>query len=52
VLDPTVAEKAAHTFPEATLVWLDQCGHYGWLEQPEVYFQAIDNYMKEIKEKN
>ncbi|WP_170254585.1 alpha/beta fold hydrolase [Phaeodactylibacter luteus] len=42
------AEAAAGALPNAELVYLPACGHYGWLEQPEAYFSAIDRLMQRV----
>ena len=46
VLDPELATIAHETYPNATLLMLERCGHYGWLDRPEAYFGAIDDFLK------
>jgi pimeloyl-ACP methyl ester carboxylesterase len=29
----------------STLIYLDKCGHFPWLEQPEAFRQAIGSFM-------
>lgn len=36
-----MGEKAHKLFSNSTLVVLDKSSHYGWLEQPEIYFKSI-----------
>lgn len=38
--------KDAHeAFPNSKFVLLPECGHYGWLDQPDLYFKAIHTFM-------
>ncbi len=41
-----IAEKAHNTFPNSKLVLLENCAHYGWLDQPVQYFNYIDTFLK------
>lgn len=29
----------------STLVWLNECSHYPWLDRPEAYFEAIEAFL-------
>ncbi|GAB1856038.1 hypothetical protein MHTCC0001_08730 [Flavobacteriaceae bacterium MHTCC 0001] len=42
------AYKAHNTFPNSKLVFLNECGHYGWLEQEEKYINEILSFIKKI----
>lgn len=45
-------ETAAHAdriLENSTLVLLDQCAHYGWLEQPEEYFYHLKHFLGKLK---
>lgn len=44
----SLSEKEHEVFPNSTLVLLDECGHYGWLDQKEKYFKAIKEFMENI----
>ncbi|HLA55361.1 MAG TPA: alpha/beta hydrolase, partial [Flavobacterium sp.] len=46
VLDVKIAEKIHKAFKNSELILLDHCGHYGWLDSPEIYFSAIDKFLK------
>ena len=46
VMDVSIAKTAHALLPNSQLVLIDKCAHYGWLEQPEVYFSAIDKFLK------
>ncbi|MEX2589682.1 MAG: alpha/beta hydrolase, partial [Chitinophagales bacterium] len=45
ILQIELAEKADRVFPNSTLVLLDSCGHYGWLDQPEKYYNSIFTFL-------
>ena len=32
--------------PNASLLWLEQCAHYPWLDAPAPYFSAIDGFLE------
>lgn len=38
------ARKAMEVFPNAELVLLERCGHYGWLDRPDAYFSQVDSF--------
>ena len=40
-----MGEKAHKLFSNSTLVVLDKSSHYGWLEQPELYFKSIQELL-------
>lgn len=44
VVDLSVPKLAHTVFKNSTLVILDKCVHYGWLDQPEAYFTTIDDF--------
>lgn len=46
ILDIETAEKSHRAFPNSKLVLMDNCGHYGWLDAPSVYFSAINSFLK------
>lgn len=47
ILDISIAETSHKAFPNSTLVLLDKCGHYGWLDAPEDYYNAIHNFLNQ-----
>lgn len=49
VIKKSISEKAHNVFPQSTLIFMDQCAHYGWLDQPEQYFGAIDTYLAKLE---
>ncbi|WP_053969795.1 alpha/beta fold hydrolase [Mangrovimonas sp. ST2L15] len=48
ILDPSIAEEAHQIFNNSELIYIDHCAHYGWLEQPNIYFGALDRFLKQF----
>lgn len=48
ILHERTAIKALEAFPNAELVLLDECGHYGWLDQPQQYFDSIFSFKEKL----
>ncbi|MBR9921680.1 MAG: alpha/beta hydrolase [Bacteroidetes bacterium] len=48
IVSVQLAEKAAGVFPNAQLVILEKCSHYGWLDQPKLYFEHIDRFLRAV----
>lgn len=48
IIDLETAETAKDALPNSKLVILKNCGHYGWLDQPELYFQNIAQYLEKL----
>ena len=44
-----VAEKMVADHPEARVVWLENSGHMGFLEEPEATAQALLDFVKAPK---
>ena len=44
-----VAEKMVADHPEARVVWLENSGHMGFLEEPEATAKALLDFVKELK---
>lgn len=47
IIDEKLAIRADSVIQDSKLVLLDQCGHYGWLDQEVNYWAAIDTFLKE-----
>ncbi|PWK20993.1 alpha/beta fold hydrolase [Xanthomarina spongicola] len=45
VMDVSIAKSAHELLTNSQLVFIDKCAHYGWLEQPEIYYQAIEAFL-------
>jgi proline iminopeptidase len=39
------ALKSKSAFKNSKLMLLDHCVHYGWLDQPKLYFEAIEGFL-------
>jgi proline iminopeptidase len=48
IIDVKIAEKAHYLLKQSSLVLLPQCGHYGWLDQPELYYKSIGDFLKKV----
>lgn len=48
LIDKETAETAVSILQNSTLVILENCGHYGWLDQPKEYFENIDSYLVKL----
>lgn len=44
-----ISEKAHQLFSNSALVLFEEASHYGWLEQPSIYFSSIHQFMKKIE---
>jgi len=42
----SLAEKAHEIFPNSKLVIMPECGHYGWLERPDIYLKEVKSFLK------
>jgi len=45
IITTDTAQEIADAFPNSKLVLMDNCGHYGWLDASEVYFNAIKSFL-------
>ena len=45
VVPVSISKKGHSTFPNSELIVLEDCNHYGWLEQPDAYFEAIFSFL-------
>ncbi|WP_250435042.1 alpha/beta fold hydrolase [Hanstruepera flava] len=48
VMGDTIAKEAHKLLENSELVFLDECVHYGWLEQPEVYYRKINSFLDKL----
>lgn len=47
IISVKTAEEIAAAFSNSKLVLMDNCGHYGWLDAPDIYFTSIRNFLNE-----
>lgn len=46
VMPLSISERAAGAFPDARLVVLEACGHYGWLDQEQTYVSTVLEFLE------
>lgn len=46
IISTETAQTIAGSFSKAELVLLPQCAHYGWLDQPDLYYSALFRFLK------
>lgn len=47
IIEEATARKAEKAFKNATVILLDRCRHYGWLDRPDEYYPAIENFLRD-----
>lgn len=45
IIDVRISEHAEKIFPDAQLIILERCGHYGWLDREEAYFKHLNKFL-------
>lgn len=48
IISAATAGKAHAVLPNSEIIFLDKCGHYGWLDQPKRYYAAIRDYLSKL----
>lgn len=46
IISVDTAKTIAGSFNRAQLVLLPECAHYGWLDQPDLYFSAVFSFLQ------
>ncbi len=46
IIQASTAEKAHQVLTNSKVVLMDHCIHYGWLDNPEIYFTEINKLLK------
>jgi proline iminopeptidase len=44
------AEDLHSLIKSSTLIYLDKCGHFPWLEQPDEFRKAISGFLAESRD--
>ncbi|HEY9165921.1 MAG TPA: alpha/beta hydrolase [Candidatus Kryptonia bacterium] len=39
----------SQTYPNSKLVFINKCGHLPWLEQPKIFYDAVETFLSEKK---
>ncbi len=47
ITPPDVAEEFKTLLPDASLYWIDECGHAPMMERPETFNEILDKWLKE-----
>ncbi len=45
IIRPQTVEAAQRAFSNSRVVYMEHCGHYGWLDNPEVYFKEVVGFL-------
>ena len=45
IVRASTAEEAHNAFTNSRIVYMDHCIHYGWLDNPEVYFREVIKFL-------
>jgi len=45
IISVETAQEIATTFPHSKLILIENCGHYGWLDANELYFNSINKFL-------
>ena len=48
IIEEKTALKAKKVLKKSTVIFLDNCRHYGWLDAPEEYFNAIRVFLSKV----
>ena len=46
VLDPRYAKQFSQELPQSKLVWMEECGHSGHLEQPQMLADYVLEFLQ------
>jgi proline iminopeptidase len=41
----SVSQIVSHFYKNSKLVFIEKCGHYSWVEQPEIFFAAVKSFL-------
>lgn len=47
IISKDIALKSQSVFQNSELVIIANCGHYGWLDQPEIYYSKLSFFLKQ-----
>ncbi len=45
IITTATATEIKDAFPNSKLVLIENCGHYGWLDAPGIYFKSIKSFL-------
>jgi len=44
----STAYEVRESLPQASLKFIEKCGHFPWIEQPQSFFQAVTTFLKAL----
>ncbi len=47
VIGESTAFQIHHTFPNSTLEFIEECGHFPWIEQPQSFYKMVLAFLQE-----
>lgn len=45
IISVETAQEIAKAFPNSKLILMEKCGHYGWLDANELYYNSINKFL-------
>ncbi|MBE2207828.1 MAG: alpha/beta hydrolase [Saprospiraceae bacterium] len=48
IIREETARVAQGVLPQAKVVLMDKCGHYGWLDRPDIYFGELSGFLEVV----
>ncbi len=48
IIPVKIPKKTHQIFPNSKLLLLDNCAHYGWLDQPGQYYEHISSFLNQF----
>lgn len=48
VVSKELAQTAHQAYCRSNMIFLDQCGHYGWLDQEKAYLEALQHFLEGV----
>ncbi|MDH3710711.1 MAG: alpha/beta hydrolase [Cyclobacteriaceae bacterium] len=48
IIDRATAQRTKEILPQADMVILERCGHYGWLDQQDQYYYELQTFLSSI----
>jgi len=49
IIPKSIGDFANNVFQNSTFIILEKCGHYGWLDNSELYFKSINRFLEELE---
>ncbi len=46
IVGETTAYKIHNTLPNSELVFVEECGHFPWIEQPDIFYRTVEGFLR------